>query len=180
MKKLKKMTQEQSIRFKNYLSENGYTEKYVADLLEISTATVCYACRQPERVSHTMATLLMNMVDGNQKREKEQIEKLPESKHGTLYHVANLCELDEYNRTGVIHCPDGFTTFFGVVANAMRFGGVAIIKVSGTPLYKCQRRHNKYGEHWWIDQDVTEWSVEVSTREEEENVAMQGTNHPAV
>lgn len=72
-----------------------------------------------------------------------------------LYHVTTPKKAKWYRETGHILKPvRGFTTLSAAMAWAIKTGRKVIYSVEGEPAYKLPDHHNKFGEAWWIDQDV--------------------------
>ena len=72
-----------------------------------------------------------------------------------LYHVTTNKKAKLYRQSGHIKKPvRGFTTLQGAMAWAIKVGRTVIYEVSGVKAYKLPDHHNKYGEAWWLDEDV--------------------------
>lgn len=73
-----------------------------------------------------------------------------------LYHATTPRKAKKYRETGCICKPvRGFTTLQGAMAWALKVGRTVIYEIEGGPAYKLPDHHNKFGEAWWIDQDVS-------------------------
>lgn len=73
----------------------------------------------------------------------------------TLYHVTTNKKAKLYQLTGYILKPvRGFTSLQAAMAWAMKVGRTVIYQISGTAAYKLPDHHNKFGEAWWLDEDV--------------------------
>lgn len=73
----------------------------------------------------------------------------------TLYHVTTEKKAKHYRETGCICKPvRGFNTLMGAMAWAIKVGRQVIYEVEGEPAYKLPDHHNKFGEAFWIDQDI--------------------------
>lgn len=73
----------------------------------------------------------------------------------TLYHATSEKLAKAYHLSGSIHAPvRGFTTLMGAMAWAMKTGRKVIYRIDGDPAYKLPDHHNRYGEAWWIDQNI--------------------------
>jgi hypothetical protein len=73
----------------------------------------------------------------------------------TLYHVTTEKKAKHYRDTSFICKPvRGFDTLMGAMAWAIKTGRKVIYEVEGAPAYKLPDHHNKFGEAYWIDQDV--------------------------
>jgi len=73
-----------------------------------------------------------------------------------LYHVTTPKKAKKYRASGCIHAPvRGFTTLLAAMAWAIKTQRTVIYKVESEKVYKLPDHHNKFGEAWWIDEDVT-------------------------
>ena len=73
----------------------------------------------------------------------------------TLYHATTPKKAKQYRQTGYIIKPvRGFTTLKAAMAWALKVGRTVIYEIEGAPAYKLPDHHNKFGEAWWIDEDV--------------------------
>ncbi len=73
----------------------------------------------------------------------------------TLYHATTPKKAKKYRETGCIYKPvRGFTTMQGAMAWAMKVGRTVIYEVQGRQAYKLPDHHNRFGDAWWIDEDV--------------------------
>lgn len=72
-----------------------------------------------------------------------------------LYHVSTPKKAKRYRDSGYIIKPvRGFDTLEGAMAWAIKTGRTVIYEVEGDPAYKLPDHHNKFGQAWWIDEDV--------------------------
>lgn len=72
-----------------------------------------------------------------------------------LYHVTTPKKAKNYSASGCIHRPvRGFTTLMAAMAWAVKTQRSVIYAVEGDKAYKLPDHHNKYGEAWWLDEDV--------------------------
>lgn len=72
-----------------------------------------------------------------------------------LYHVTTEKKAKLYHESGCIKKPvSGFTTLQAAMAWAIKAQRTIIYEIAGEPAYKLPDHHNKYGEAWWIDDDV--------------------------
>lgn len=72
-----------------------------------------------------------------------------------LYHVTTQKKAKHYQQSKCIRKPvRGFTTLQGAMAWAIKVGRTVVYEINGEPCYKLPDHHNKYGEAWWIDEDV--------------------------
>jgi hypothetical protein len=98
-------------------------------------------CREPRR---------NNM---NQSNEGEA----PVKRTVRLYHATTERKARLYRETGYIRKPvRGFTTLQAAMAWAMKVGRTVIYEVEGEA-HKLPDHHNKFGEAWWIDANVSEF-----------------------
>ena len=75
-----------------------------------------------------------------------------------LYHVASAKHAKQYRVTEYIRNPvRGFTTIEAALAWACKVERKVIYEVTGEPCYKLPDHHNRFGEAWWIDNDVTQF-----------------------
>ena len=73
-----------------------------------------------------------------------------------LYHATTPKKARLYRQTGAILAPvRGFTTLQAAMAWAMKVGRSFIYEIKASFAYKLPDHHNKYGEAWWNDGDVT-------------------------
>lgn len=72
-----------------------------------------------------------------------------------LYHCTTPKKAKLYRETGAILKPvRGFTTLQAAMAWCIHTGRTVIYEIKGGPAYKLPDHHNKFGEAWWIDEDV--------------------------
>jgi hypothetical protein len=72
-----------------------------------------------------------------------------------LFHATTEKKAKKYHETGHIAKPvRGFTTLMAAMAWSVKVGRTVIYEVCGEPAYKLPDHHNKYGEAWWIDEDI--------------------------
>lgn len=75
-----------------------------------------------------------------------------------LYHVTTPRKAKRYRETGHICSPvRGFTTLMAAMAWAIKVGRTVILEFEATNPYKLPDHHNKWGEAWWNDGNVSEW-----------------------
>ena len=73
----------------------------------------------------------------------------------TLYHATTPKKAKRYRESGRIYRPvRGFTTLLAAMAWAMKVGRSVIYEISSDNCYKLPDHHNRFGEAWWIDNDV--------------------------
>lgn len=75
----------------------------------------------------------------------------------TLYHVTTPKKARRYAQSGCIKKPvRGFTNLLSALAWACKVGRTVVYEINADDnVYKLPDHHNKYGEAWWIDKDVT-------------------------
>lgn len=72
-----------------------------------------------------------------------------------LYHCTTPKKAKMYHDTGAILKPvRGFTTLQAAMAWCIHTGRTVIYEIKGGPAYKLPDHHNRFGEAWWIDEDV--------------------------
>lgn len=72
-----------------------------------------------------------------------------------LYHCTTPKKAKLYRKTGAILKPvRGFTTLQAAMVWCIHTGRTVIYEITGGPAYKLPDHHNKFGEAWWIDEDV--------------------------
>jgi len=74
-----------------------------------------------------------------------------------LYHVTTPATSVLYESAGCIKSPGGFTTLLAAMACACKVRSTVIYEVECPNAHKLPNNHNKYGEAWWNDGDVTEF-----------------------
>ena len=75
-----------------------------------------------------------------------------------LYHVTTEKKAKRYHDSGCIIKPvRGFDTLDGALVWAIKTGRKVVyeIDVDGLPVYKLPDHHNKFGQAWWVDADVS-------------------------
>jgi hypothetical protein len=85
---------------------------------------------------------------------------------GTLYHVTTEKKARRARDAGGIPGPvRGFTTLQAAMFWAMKVGRTVIYAVrhaDSSKYHKLPDHHNRFGDAWWIDADVTEFECVVS------------------
>lgn len=82
-----------------------------------------------------------------------------------LYHATTPKKAQLYRATGRIIAPvRGFTTMQAAMAWAMKVGRTVIIELDADKPYKLPDHHNRFGDAWWNDGDVTEWKCVFSAQ----------------
>ncbi len=75
-----------------------------------------------------------------------------------LYHATTPKKARLYRQTGHINKPvRGFTTMQAAMAWAIKVGRKVIYEIHGNISYKLPDHHNKYGEAWWFDENITDF-----------------------
>jgi hypothetical protein len=81
----------------------------------------------------------------------------------TLYHATTPKKVQKYHQTGHIIKPvRGFTTLEAAMAWAMKTQRSVILEISGNDCHKLPDHHNKFGEAWWFDENISTWKCIVS------------------
>jgi len=77
-----------------------------------------------------------------------------------IYHVTTEKKAKAYRATGYIHKPvRGFTTLQAAMAWAIKVGRRVIYLVKSDIVYKLPDHHNKFGEAWWIDENLSTQNI---------------------
>jgi hypothetical protein len=73
----------------------------------------------------------------------------------TLYHATTPKKAKLYRESGFIQKPvRGFDTLTAALFWAAKTGRSVIYEVSGDPAFKLPDHHNKFGNAYWIDENV--------------------------
>lgn len=84
-----------------------------------------------------------------------------------IYHVTTPKKAKAYRETGHINKPvRGFTTLQAAMYWAMKVQRQVVYKIE-VPKEICHKlpdHHNEYGEAWWIDQDVKDFTCVISPK----------------
>ena len=85
-----------------------------------------------------------------------------------IYHATSEKKARLYRKFGVIKKPvRGFTTLYAAMAWAVKTGRKVIYEIAvDDNYYKLPDHHNRFGEAWWIDQDVTEFKCVFSAEKD--------------
>lgn len=84
----------------------------------------------------------------------------------TLFHVTTEKKVRAYHSSGRIIAPvRGFTTLIGALAWACKVGRCIVLEIRGKDCHKLPDHHNRFGEAWWIDHDITEWKCVFSPKD---------------
>lgn len=80
-----------------------------------------------------------------------------------LYHVTTQKKARRYAESGKIKSPvRGFTTMAAAMGWAIKTGRTVILLVYAYNPHKLPDHRNKFGQAWWNDGDIYEWSCEFS------------------
>lgn len=75
-----------------------------------------------------------------------------------LFHATTPSKAKKYRECGSIHGPvRGFTTLQAAMAWAMKVGRTVIYEIYCEDAHKLPDHHNKFGDAWWNDGDVTDF-----------------------
>jgi len=73
-----------------------------------------------------------------------------------LYHVTTPKKAKFYRESGFIQKPvRGFNTLKSAMMWALKVGRSVIYEIQGEPVYKLPDHHNKFGEAFWIDENIS-------------------------
>lgn len=76
----------------------------------------------------------------------------------TLYHATTPSKAKKYGECKAIHSPvRGFTTLQGAMAWALKVNRTVIYEIECEHAHKLPDHHNKFGEAWWNDGNVTKF-----------------------
>ena len=74
----------------------------------------------------------------------------------TLFHATTPKKAKLYRLSGHICKPvRGFTTLQAAMAWSLKVGRTVIYEISGEAAYKLPDHHNRFGDAWWVDEDVS-------------------------
>ena len=80
-----------------------------------------------------------------------------------LYHVTTEKKAKRYRQTGHIKTPvRGFTTLQAAMAWGMKVGRTVVYTFEATAPHKLPDHHNAFGEAWWNDGDVYNFTCKFS------------------
>ena len=80
-----------------------------------------------------------------------------------LYHATTQKKAKHYRDNGFIKSPvRGFTTLKAAMVWAMKVGRTVIYEIDCYNPHKLPDHHNKFGEAWWNDGDITEFKCVLS------------------
>lgn len=84
----------------------------------------------------------------------------------TLYHATTEKMVKRYHASSRIIAPvRGFTTLAAAMAWSIKTGKRIILEIEGTDCHKLPDHHNRFGQAWWVDHDVTEWKCVFSHKD---------------
>lgn len=95
-----------------------------------------------------------------------QVERVVMLRPKILYHCTTTKKAKRYKASGKIIKPvRGFENITAAMAWCMRTGRNIIyaINVNDEFLHKLPDHHNKFGDAWWIDEDISEYKCEWSS-----------------
>jgi hypothetical protein len=76
-----------------------------------------------------------------------------------LYHATTPKKAMRYKEVGRIIAPvRGFTTLQAAMAWSMKVGRTVILEIECNNPHKLPDHHNRFGQAWWNDGDVTVWT----------------------
>jgi len=83
-----------------------------------------------------------------------------------LYHATTTKKTKLYHNTGYIRKPvRGFTTLQAAMAWSMKVGRKVIYEIDAEKeiCHKLPDHHNRFGDAWWIDSNVSDFKCVFST-----------------
>lgn len=101
----------------------------------------------------------MNVEDvGRDEWEALKVSAAADRPALTLYHATTPKKAQWYRESGRIIAPvRGFTTLTAALAWAVKIGRTVVVEFEADRPHKLPDHHNRFGEAWWNDGDVTEW-----------------------
>lgn len=76
----------------------------------------------------------------------------------TLYHATTPAKAKKYRDCGAIHGPvRGFTTLQAAMAWALKVNRTVIYEIFCEDAHKLPDHHNRFGDAWWNDGNVTDF-----------------------
>lgn len=83
-----------------------------------------------------------------------------------IYHVTTESKAKKYRETGHIISPvRGFNTLEAAMAWAIRVGRKVIYEVSSDKVFKLPDHHSKFGDAYWIDENVKDFKCVLSPKD---------------
>jgi hypothetical protein len=84
-----------------------------------------------------------------------------------LYHATTPKKARAYRSSGRIIAPvRGFTTLTGAMAWACKVGRSVVVEFDADRPHKLPDHHNRFGDAWWNDGDVREWTCVFSAEKD--------------
>lgn len=84
-----------------------------------------------------------------------------------LYHATTPKKARKYRSSGRIISPvRGFTTLAAAMAWARKVGRSVVVEFDADHPHKLPDHHNRFGEAWWNDGDVREWTCVFSAEKD--------------
>lgn len=78
-----------------------------------------------------------------------------------LYHVTTPKKAKRYHESGCIYKPvRGFTTLQAALAWAVKTGRTVIYEINGDIPYRLPDHHNKFGEAWYFNENISIENIE--------------------
>ena len=80
-----------------------------------------------------------------------------------LYHVTTPKKAKLYRASGYIKAPvRGFENLMAAMAWAIKVGRTVIYRIESEKVHKLPDHHNRYGQAWWADENISEFVCERS------------------
>ena len=84
-----------------------------------------------------------------------------------LYHATTPKKARYYRSSGRIIAPvRSFTTLTGAMAWACKVGRSVVVEFDADHPHKLPDHHNRFGEAWWNDGDVRDWTCVFSAEKD--------------
>lgn len=84
-----------------------------------------------------------------------------------LYHATTPKKARNYRSSGRIISPvRGFTTLTAAMAWACKVGRSVVVEFDADCPHKLPDHHNRFGDAWWNDGDVREWTCVFSAEKD--------------
>lgn len=135
---------------------NGATQNGSAD--EFTWNDEVYS----EDVEIVSFSIMPERIELPEEIEEKLIEDSENAKYAprimVLFHATTPSKAKKYRECGSIHGPvRGFTTLQAAMAWAMKVGRTVIYEIYCEDAHKLPDHHNKFGDAWWNDGDVTDF-----------------------
>lgn len=89
---------------------------------------------------------------------KFSVFRYPAPRVMTLYHATTPAKAKKYRDCGAIHGPvRGFTTLQAAMAWALKVNRTVIYEIFCEDAHKLPDHHNRFGDAWWNDGNVTDF-----------------------